>query len=158
MHVTLMRRHPCKNGANLWTCSRLGISQCWSTVVWRDCDFRSCWDTADVGHDAGIFTEGADIPNIDCILLARPTNSMNLYMQMVGHGPSSHWRLCAEHLSQIGRGLRTSPETGKKDCRIIDFVDADSARRLEGAWSIPKLLGRRRTKVKSDSASTVFAT
>ncbi|THW85062.1 DEAD/DEAH box helicase-like protein [Aureobasidium pullulans] len=52
--------------------------------------------------NCGIFTEGTDIPNIDCVLLARPTKSRNLLVQM------------------IGRGLRLYP--GKEDCHIIDMV------------------------------------
>ena len=52
--------------------------------------------------NCGIFTEGTDIPNIDCVLLARPTKSRNLLVQM------------------IGRGLRLHP--GKEDCHIIDMV------------------------------------
>lgn len=32
-----------------------------------------------------VFTEGTDIPNIDCVLVARPTKSRNLYTQMVGY-------------------------------------------------------------------------
>lgn len=30
-----------------------------------------------------ILTEGADIPNIDCVVLARPTRSRNVFAQMV---------------------------------------------------------------------------
>lgn len=30
-----------------------------------------------------ILTEGADIPNIDCVLIARPTRSRNVFAQMV---------------------------------------------------------------------------
>lgn len=52
--------------------------------------------------NCGIFTEGTDIPNIDCVLMARPTRSRNLLVQM------------------IGRGLRLHP--GKKDCHVIDMV------------------------------------
>lgn len=33
-----------------------------------------------------ILTEGADIPNIDCVIVARPTRSRNIFAQMVsGH-------------------------------------------------------------------------
>lgn len=53
--------------------------------------------------NCGVFTEGVDIPEIDCILLARPTTSSVLYIQM------------------IGRGLRLT-ET-KKTCVVVDFVD-----------------------------------
>jgi ATP-dependent helicase IRC3 len=52
--------------------------------------------------NCGVFTEGTDIPNIDCVLLARPTKSRNLLVQM------------------IGRGMRLHP--GKKDCHVIDMV------------------------------------
>jgi len=52
--------------------------------------------------NCGVFTEGTDIPNIDCVLLARPTKSRNLLVQM------------------IGRGMRLHPD--KNDCHIIDMV------------------------------------
>ncbi|OTA63815.1 P-loop containing nucleoside triphosphate hydrolase protein [Hypoxylon sp. EC38] len=54
--------------------------------------------------NCGVFTEGTDIPNIDCIVLARPTRSRNLLIQM------------------IGRGMRLHP--GKTDCHIIDMVSS----------------------------------
>ncbi|KAF4513542.1 hypothetical protein G6O67_000805 [Ophiocordyceps sinensis] len=52
--------------------------------------------------NCGVYTEGTDIPNIDCIVLGRPTRSRNLLVQM------------------IGRGMRLHP--GKKNCHIIDLV------------------------------------
>lgn len=52
--------------------------------------------------NCGIFTEGTDVPNIDCVLLARPTKSRNLLVQM------------------IGRGLRLHPD--KENCHVIDMV------------------------------------
>lgn len=36
-----------------------------------------------IEHDTAILTEGADIPNIDCVLVARPTRSRNVFAQMV---------------------------------------------------------------------------
>ncbi|TFK30314.1 DEAD box family helicase [Coprinopsis marcescibilis] len=71
--------------------------------------------------NCAILTEGADIPNIDCVLLARPTRSRNVFMQM------------------IGRGMRLSPSTGKEDCLIVDFVDSTS--RVPNVMSVPTLLG-----------------
>lgn len=50
-----------------------------------------------------LLTEGFDEPSIDGVILARPTRSKSLFMQM------------------IGRGLRIS--NGKKNCKIIDIVD-----------------------------------
>ncbi|KIJ38480.1 hypothetical protein M422DRAFT_33262 [Sphaerobolus stellatus SS14] len=71
--------------------------------------------------NCAILTEGADIPNIDCVVVARPTRSRNVFAQM------------------IGRGMRLSPETGKTDCRIVDFVDSRS--RVSGIVSVPTLFG-----------------
>ncbi len=51
-----------------------------------------------------ILTEGFDEPSISGILLARPTRSRSLFLQM------------------IGRGLRIF--TGKENCKIVDIVDS----------------------------------
>ena len=67
--------------------------------------------------NCGVFTEGTDIPNIDCVLLARPTKSRNLLVQM------------------IGRGMRLS--AGKKNCHVVDMVAALST----GVISTPTLFG-----------------
>lgn len=48
----------------------------------------------------GVLTEGWDCPVVSCVVLARPTKSLGLYLQMAG------------------RALRPSP--GKLDCIIID--------------------------------------
>ncbi|KAG5947235.1 hypothetical protein E4U53_006446, partial [Claviceps sorghi] len=67
--------------------------------------------------NCGVFTEGTDIPNVDCIVLARPTRSRNLLVQM------------------IGRGMRLHP--GKENCHIIDLVSS-----LEtGIVTTPTLFG-----------------
>ncbi|CAO1631835.1 unnamed protein product [Sympodiomycopsis kandeliae] len=54
--------------------------------------------------NCAILTEGFDLPQIDCVVLARPTRSKNLFSQM------------------IGRGLRLSPGSGKQDCLVLDLV------------------------------------
>ncbi len=54
--------------------------------------------------NCGVLTEGFDSPQVDSILLCRPTQSPGLYVQCVG------------------RGTRVSP--GKSNCLVIDFVDA----------------------------------
>lgn len=54
--------------------------------------------------NCGVLTEGFDEPSIECIVVARPTNSHGLYIQM------------------CGRGLRPYP--GKVDCMILDVVGA----------------------------------
>lgn len=67
--------------------------------------------------NCGIFTEGTDIPNIDCVLLARPTKSRNLLVQM------------------IGRGLRK--HSSKHNCHVIDMV----ASLESGIVTTPTLFG-----------------
>jgi ATP-dependent helicase IRC3 len=67
--------------------------------------------------NCGVFTEGTDIPNIDCVLLARPTKSRNLLVQM------------------IGRGMRLHP--GKENCHVIDMVASLEA----GIVTTPTLFG-----------------
>ncbi|KAH9880221.1 hypothetical protein IAQ61_000510 [Plenodomus lingam] len=67
--------------------------------------------------NCGVFTEGTDIPNIDCVLLARPTKSRNLLVQM------------------IGRGMRLHKD--KENCHVIDMVAALST----GVVSTPTLFG-----------------
>lgn len=53
--------------------------------------------------NVNVLTTGFDAPNVDCVVLLRPTNSPGLYVQMVG------------------RGFRLSPQTGKDKCLVLDF-------------------------------------
>ena len=52
--------------------------------------------------NASLLLEGYDCPDIDCVVVLRPTKVRSLYAQA------------------IGRGLRLAP--GKKDCLILDFL------------------------------------
>lgn len=40
--------------------------------------------------NVGVLTEGWDAPRLDCVVLLRPTKSLNLYLQMVGRGLRKH--------------------------------------------------------------------
>lgn len=51
-----------------------------------------------------LLTEGWDCPDVDCIIVLRPTKVRSLYCQMVG------------------RGTRLSPETGKDHLLLLDFL------------------------------------
>lgn len=53
--------------------------------------------------NVNVFSTGIDVPEISCVIMARPTNSEILYVQ------------------QGGRGLR--PSHGKDDCIIIDHAN-----------------------------------
>jgi ATP-dependent helicase IRC3 len=79
--------------------------------------------------NCAIFTEGTDIPNIDCVLLARPTRSRNLLVQM------------------IGRGMRLHPD--KEDCHVIDMVSSLAT----GIVTVPTLFGLDPAEVVKDATS-----
>lgn len=51
-----------------------------------------------------LLTEGYDEPSVDCIVCLRPTKIRSLYAQIVG------------------RGTRLSPETGKTELLLLDFL------------------------------------
>ena len=54
--------------------------------------------------NVGVFTTGFDVPQLDCVILARNTMSLALYYQMVG------------------RGVRLDPERPQKKLRVYDLV------------------------------------
>ena len=60
--------------------------------------------TYDVLCNSMLLTEGWDCPSVDCIVVLRPTKVRALYCQM------------------IGRGTRLSPETGKENLLLLDFL------------------------------------
>src|SRR5213594_4592660 len=61
-------------------------------------------------------TEGFDEPSVDCIIIARPTQSAVLYQQM------------------LGRGTRTYP--GKTDCLVLDVVGISTHHTLHTAATL----------------------
>jgi superfamily II DNA or RNA helicase len=66
--------------------------------------------------NCGVLTEGFDEPSADCILIARPTRSRSLYVQMIGRG--------------------TRPFPGKGDCLILDLVGATTRHDLMTAAAV----------------------
>ena len=50
-----------------------------------------------------VLTTGFNVPDLDCLVMLRPTMSAGLYVQM------------------LGRGMRTAP--GKTDCLVLDFAE-----------------------------------
>jgi DNA repair protein RadD len=73
----------------------------------------------DVLCSVNLFTEGWDCPSVSCVIMARPTASLTLYLQ------------------SVGRGMRTSP--GKKDLLILDHagnIDRHGAPDEGRQWSM----------------------
>lgn len=73
----------------------------------------------------GVFTTGFDCPEIDLIVILRPTNSPGLWVQM------------------LGRGTRPAAWAGKVNCLVLDF--AGNTKRL-GPINDPKIPKRRGVK------------
>lgn len=66
-----------------------------------------------------VATEGFDLPDASCVLIARPTMSLAIYLQMVG------------------RGLRPKPDSG--DCIILDLAGNSATHGLpeeDREWSL----------------------
>jgi len=82
-----------------------------------------------------VLNEGLDIPDIDTVLMLRPTESATIFLQ------------------QLGRGLRTTPD--KPVLTVLDFV---GMQRNEFRWDLRlhALTGRRRKDLPED-AETGFA-
>lgn len=101
----------CKNGVD--------AAAVWYDDPYRDLKLQQFREgRLKVLSNAFLLGEGVDIPNISCVIQARPTKSSSTFVQ------------------QIGRGLRLQEGTGnlhdaiaaqisplKKDCLIIDVVD-----------------------------------
>ena len=68
--------------------------------------------------NCAVLTEGYDEPRVDCVVVARPTKSRALYVQM------------------IGRGTRRHPD--KTDCLVLDLVGATEEHDLV---TVPSLFG-----------------
>lgn len=85
--------------------------------------------------NCGVLTEGYDDWRIACILLARPTKSSSLYVQMVGRGT----RLqdgCGNLKEPFG--IMLPRMLFKQDCIVIDVVDNSSKHSLV---TLPTLMG-----------------
>lgn len=76
-----------------------------------------------------IVTEGFDVPAIECVQLVRPTQSLSLYLQMVG------------------RGLRSA--NGKERCIILDHANnvfTHLAPQHDREWKLTGIKKNKRTK------------
>jgi superfamily II DNA or RNA helicase len=99
---------------------------------WREGKF-------DVLSNCGLFIEGLDVPDVSCVVLARPTQSLTIYMQAVG------------------RGMRPAP--GKSDVIILDHAGLTHRHGLvddHREWSLDgKKKGKRKDKQDDKAISLV---
>jgi superfamily II DNA or RNA helicase len=110
----------------------------------------------------GIFLEGFDCPEIECIHILRPTRSRTCFVQMVGRGTrktqtKSHVELYdytaqVHDICSIGQifGLPDSWELDgqsvEEDARKVEQIEADLGLKADGAKDMPQLLGRIRER------------
>ncbi|MGI9016455.1 MAG: DUF3427 domain-containing protein [Euzebya sp.] len=77
-----------------------------------------------------VLTEGVDVPEVDTILLLRPTESATVFLQ------------------QLGRGLRL--RVGKDVCTVLDFI-GQQHRRFRSDLRLRALTGRSRGQLVADA-------
>jgi DNA repair protein RadD len=86
-------------------------------------DFRN--GSCRVLLNVGIYTVGFDVPDLDCIVVARPTKSLRLWSQI------------------LGRGNRLSP--GKEVCHVYDLVgnfktlgtlESMEIKKIDNKWNV----------------------
>lgn len=77
--------------------------------------------------NVGIFTEGTDLPRTSVVVLARPTKSNGLYVQMTGRGLRL-W--CPVHTHRFTM-LAPCCERVKRDCLVLDVTGATKRHRLQ---------------------------
>lgn len=90
--------------------SAAGLDGTTPTEERREILARSARGELQVITNCGVLTEGFDAPHISCVVIARPTSSGPLYVQMVG------------------RGSRLHP--GKRDCLVMDVVGVTGKHKL----------------------------
>ena len=80
----------------------------------------------DILFAVDMFNEGLDIPNVDTVLMLRPTESSVIWLQ------------------QFGRGLRRAE--GKSELRVIDYIGNHRAFLIKVRSLLQPLLGTRRIR------------
>ncbi|KAI9816183.1 MAG: hypothetical protein M1827_001784 [Pycnora praestabilis] len=108
--------------------------------------------------NCGVFTEGTDIPNIDCVLLARPTKSRNLLVQMIGRGmrlhPGKENCHVIDMVASLETGIITTPTLfGLDPSEIIDNVGVDDMKDLQDRKEAEKKRNERTVDVLNDQSS-----
>lgn len=93
--------------------------------------------------NCGVLTEGFDEPSIECVIIARPTSSAGLYVQMAGRG----LRTLPECRCHLGESETCTAPAHKRDCMIVDVVGVTGKHRLAG---LVDLGGAERTEQLDD--------
>ena len=75
-----------------------------------------------------VFTEGTDLPNIESVIIARPTKNQSLYCQVVGRGcrlyPGKKYMTLIDCVGASAMNLCTAPSLIGMDAFLLDEEDA----------------------------------
>jgi len=83
--------------------------------------------------NCGVLIEGYDDPSVGCIILARPTLSQPLFVQMIGRGTRLE-----NGIQNLQSAKREGRVISKPDCIVIDVVDNTRVHRI---MSLPVAFG-----------------
>ncbi|KKY23137.1 putative dead deah box helicase [Diplodia seriata] len=108
--------------------------------------------------NCGVFTEGTDIPNIDCVILARPTRSRNLLIQMIGRGMRLHSEKENCHIidmvATLETGIITTPTLlGLDPDAVLEQTSADDAKKIKERKEKEKIRDQELAQVRPDASS-----
>ncbi|KAF4533838.1 Dead deah box helicase [Lasiodiplodia theobromae] len=108
--------------------------------------------------NCGVFTEGTDIPNIDCVILARPTRSRNLLIQMIGRGMRLHSGKENCHIidmvATLETGIITTPTLlGLDPDVVLDQASADDAKKIKERKEVEKLREQELSQIRPGTPS-----
>lgn len=87
--------------------------------------------------NVGVTTEGFDDPNVDLIVMARPTKSRALYAQMAGRGTRTLTGL-VDSIGTKSERIKAIANSSKPSCLIMDFVGNSGRHKL---MSLTDILG-----------------
>jgi superfamily II DNA or RNA helicase len=90
---------------------------------------------------ADLISEGVDVPRVGAVILLRPTQSLGLYMQMVGRGfrlwPGKPCLFVLDHAGNVLRhGMPDAPRTWSLDGRPKRDNSAPATRQCPECWAI----------------------
>jgi DNA repair protein RadD len=104
--------------------------------------------------NVGLYTEGTDIPEIECICLARPTKSIGLYLQMVGRGARPCPEIFKKNFIVLDHGNNVN-EHGFYEDQIIWTLDG---KKISYKKPTPKEIKEKaeKTKIKCGMCSAMF--
>lgn len=86
--------------------------------------------------NVNLFTEGIDLPNVDCVIMVRPTMSLSLYMQFSMRCLNPRPGKVATIIDQVGNWERFGLPDADRDWEVLAKSKANHAKSLGGVQVI----------------------